>query len=89
MKKYSVIFLRPEIFYDRYKDVPYGKDTYISEVEADDVQSAIAKGREELYQADISDYDTDEIKITRRGYKVVMVLEGHPKVALYGWQTNE
>jgi len=88
MKPYTVIFLRPE-HVAKYNETPFGKDTYVAAVESENITEAIKIGREEVYQADISAFDTDEVEIKRRDYKVVMVFEGHPKIALHGWQTEE
>lgn len=80
--KFTVVLLRPDYMCD---DVPYGQDTYIGFVEANTIENAIKRARNEVLIADRQcDNAAPHTKPT--DYAVNLVFEGHQQPRLFGWQ---
>ena len=82
MKKFTVILLRPD--YLASDDAGgFGQDVYAAFVTADNYLKAVEFAQDEVFRDDITDglepNDRDD-------YALVMVLPGHVKPVLWGWQ---
>lgn len=82
MKKFTVILLRPD--YLASDDAGgFGQDVYVAFVKADNDLKAVEFARDEVFRDDTTDgLEPDD----RDDYAVVVVLPGHVKPVLWGWQ---
>ena len=82
MKKFTVILLRPD--YLASDDAGgFGQDVYVAFVNATNAMAAVGRGQREVFKADIADELGPE---SRCDYAPVLVLPGHVKPELWGWQ---
>ena len=88
MKPFTVILIRSEKFQGLPDAEPYGKDSYVAMVEADDISSAITTAKREAYDADEKDRqeDFEDAGITLDDYVFCLMFDGHITPCLYGWQ---
>lgn len=68
MSPYTVLLLRPD-----YIAKPYGQDTYMAHVEAENPANAIEAARIEVWKEDHGD-DAGE---SWTDYNVLLIIEGH------------
>ena len=68
MKPYTVLLLRPD-----YIAKPYGQDTYMAHVEAENPANAIETAQIEVWKEDHGD-DAGE---SWTDYNVLLIIEGH------------
>jgi hypothetical protein len=82
VKNFTVILLRPD--YLASDDAGgYGRDIYVARVKAETPYNAIIEAQAEVWSRDVDDGlapdDCDD-------YAPVLVLPGHVKPVLWGWQ---
>lgn len=68
MKPYTILLLRPD-----YIAKPYGQDTYMAHVEAENPANAIEAAQIEVWKEDHGD-DAGE---SWTDYNVLLIIEGH------------
>lgn len=82
MKKFTVILLRPD--YLASDDAGgFGQDVYVAYVESKHAKAAAAKAQREVFRADT---DNELDPGNPDDYAVVVVLPGHVKPELWGWE---
>ena len=82
MKKFTVILLRPD--YLASDDAGgFGQDVYVAFVEAEHAMAAVVPAQREVFVADTTDELEPE---SQDDYALVVVLPGHVKPALWGWE---
>ena len=80
MKKFTVILLRPDYL---AADGRFGQDVYVAFVEAENAVVAVVPAQREVFEADTADELDPE---SRDDYALVLVLPGHVKPELWGWE---
>lgn len=82
MKKFTVILLRPD--YLASDDAGgFGQDVYAAFTEAGSARAAVEYAQDEVFRADT----TDELDPgSPDDYALVVVLPGHVKPELWGWE---
>ena len=82
MKDFTVVLLRPDYLNEVTEEV-FGKDIYVASVKAANTTDAIVVAQQEVFKAD----KKDKLKPKEStDYQLSVMFEGHPKIALFGWQ---
>jgi hypothetical protein len=82
MKDFTVVLLRPAYLNEVTEEV-YGKDIYVASVKAANTTDALVVAQFEVFEAD----KKDKLKAkSPTDYQLSVMFEGHPKIALFGWQ---
>lgn len=80
MKKFSVLLLYPD-----YIATNYGHETFYVCVEADDVDQAVLKAREDAVRSNSDGgEDTEELMLYKEDFHVLLALEGYHPALEYG-----
>ena len=87
--KYTVVLRRPYELVERWElDDFRGEDVYVATVEAADMYLAVEAAKLQVFAADKKDdkKTIQQLSLTAREYHHILTLEGHCKVARFGWQ---
>lgn len=83
MKDYTVVLLRPDYIANSAVGEGHGLDIYVAAVKADSLKAAEKLAQKQVFKAD----KKDELEPrSPDDYALCVMFEGHPKVALFGWQ---
>lgn len=71
MKTYTILLLRPDYIADEF-----GKDTYLTHVRAESVETAEVAAQVEAYTGDCEGCTEDELAENFEDYAILLVIEG-------------